>query len=135
MATKEIQTADLSRNQKLVMRVLSKTSVPLSAYSILDSLRGDGIRAPLQIYRALDSLMKRGLVHRIESLNAFVACDHPQHSEAAVFAICDSCHSATELSDPKFVQRLSSWAKDYKFEIQQATVELRGRCNNCRKAC
>ena len=70
----------LTRNQGLVFDVLTHSEGPLSAYSILDKLRDSGFRAPLQVYRALDKLLEFGLVHRLESLNAFVACAHPDES-------------------------------------------------------
>ncbi len=66
--------SDLTRNQSLVFNALDGASGPLSAYDILDKLRADGFRAPLQVYRALDKLVEYGMVHRLESLNAFVAC-------------------------------------------------------------
>jgi Fur family zinc uptake transcriptional regulator len=68
---------DLTKNQSLVMGALTNSDGPLSAYTILDQLRDHGFRAPLQVYRALDKLVEFGLVHRLESLNAFVACRHP----------------------------------------------------------
>ena len=73
---------DLTRNQGLVLGALNHSEAPLSAYDILDKLRADGLRAPLQVYRALDKLVERGLAHRLESLNAFVACadEHCHHA-------------------------------------------------------
>lgn len=92
---------DLTRNQTLVFDVLSKAEGPLSAYTILDQLRDDGFRAPLQVYRALEKLLDYGMVHRLESLNAFVACAHPQCHEHGLiaFAICEQCGQVTEFSD------------------------------------
>jgi len=58
------------------MDLLKNNKVPLSAYDILDKLHDFGFRAPLQVYRALDKLIELGLVHRLETLNAFVACQH-----------------------------------------------------------
>ncbi len=85
----------LTKNQALVFEVLEKADGPLSAYTILDKLRDHGFRAPLQVYRALEKLLEYGVVHRLESINAFVACAHPDqncHSHGIVaFAICESC--------------------------------------------
>ncbi|NRP75769.1 Zinc uptake regulation protein [Ensifer psoraleae] len=67
----------LTKNQSLVLAVLQSSEQPLSAYSILDRLREHGLKAPLQIYRALDKLLDAGRVHRLESMNAFVVCCHP----------------------------------------------------------
>lgn len=69
----------LSRNQSLVLSVLQSSDQPLSAYTILDRLRDDGLRAPLQIYRALEKLMEAGRIHRLESMNALVICCHSKH--------------------------------------------------------
>ena len=76
MSKYEASKSDLTKNQTLVMGALSQAKGPLSAYTILDELRDDGFRAPLQVYRALEKLVELGLVHRLESLNAFVACQH-----------------------------------------------------------
>jgi Fur family zinc uptake transcriptional regulator len=72
MAKYEASNTDLTKNQSLVMGALSQANGPLSAYTILDELREHGFRAPLQVYRALEKVVEFGLVHRLESLNAFV---------------------------------------------------------------
>ena len=66
----------LTRNQQLVYDALTGADTPLSAYSLLDQLRESGFRAPLQVYRALEKLIELGQVHRLESINSFVACQH-----------------------------------------------------------
>ena len=63
----------MTPNETLVYNLLRQTDTPLSAYSILDALRDQGVRAPLQVYRALNKLIERGAVHRIESVNGFGA--------------------------------------------------------------
>ena len=128
--------ADLTRNQSLVLGVLKHAAAPKSAYDILDGLRGDGFRAPLQVYRALDKLMEIGLVHRLESLNAFVACSDPHDHEAhghgvTAFAICDDCGSVTEFHDAAIEARLSAWQKSENFKPEKTTIEIRGHCKEC----
>lgn len=127
------QTQALTRNQKLVFDVLEKSDGPLSAYSILDELRAEGLRAPLQVYRALEKLLDAGMVHRLETLNAFVACAHPHcHAKAlTAFAICEKCGVVREFSDPVVEKRLGEWAKQSRFAPSHATVELKGLCGNC----
>lgn len=126
----------LTRNQTLVLGALEKADGPLSAYSILDLLREDGFRAPLQVYRALDKLRELGLVHRIESLNAFVACDHPggQAHGTVAFAICENCGGVTEFSREDVVRRLGDWARGEGFEAHATVIELRGLCEACAAA-
>ncbi|MGB0682218.1 MAG: Fur family transcriptional regulator [Magnetovibrionaceae bacterium] len=126
----------LTRNQSLVMSRLEVADGPLSAYTILDQLRDQGLKAPLQVYRALDKLVESGLVHRLESLNAFVACRHPgcDDHELVAFAICEDCGDVSELSDPDLSDRLGGLVRDQGFALRKSTVELRGRCKQCRKA-
>jgi Fur family transcriptional regulator, zinc uptake regulator len=124
---------DLTRNQTLVFDALSKAEAPLSAYTILDKLRDDGFRAPLQVYRALDKLVDYGMVHRLESLNAFVACNHPhchQHGLIA-FAICDKCGHVSEFSDEVIEGRVRGWAGSNGFQTAKTSIEIRGTCANC----
>jgi len=129
-------THDLTRNQTLVLDTLSHADGPLSAYTILDRLRDDGFRAPLQVYRALDKLTDMGLVHRLESLNAFVACAKPHcHSGGMIaFAICEKCGQVDEFSDEVVVERLSGWAGEHGFHPHKTTIEIRGTCAHCAAA-
>ena len=127
------QTPTLTRNQSLVFGALSQAEGPLSAYTILDRLREDGFRAPLQVYRALDKLQDYGLVHRLESLNAFVACAHPHvhDHEVTAFAICDRCGQVSEFSDPVVAERLAQWGATAGFSSSKAVLEIRGLCAVC----
>ena len=133
--TNEHQTIspELTRNQGLVLGALSGAAAPLSAYAILDRLRGDGLRAPLQVYRALDKLVERGLAHRLESLNAFVACADAQcHRKGLLaFAICEDCGKVDEFADEQVQQRLGRWAAASGFGLTRTTIELRGHCRAC----
>jgi Fur family transcriptional regulator, zinc uptake regulator len=123
----------LTRNQQLVFDALSGAGQPMSAYSILDTLRDAGLRAPLQVYRALDKLIDSGLVHRLESLNAFVACAHKHCHDncASAFAICEKCGSVTEFSDDAVMERLRGWSGRAKFAPSRIVVEVRGVCAAC----
>ena len=128
-------TPELTRNQTLVLDALSQADGPLSAYTILDKLREDGFRAPLQVYRALDKLLEFGLVHRLESINAFVACAHPHQDCCShgltAFTICESCGRVTEFHDHVIEERLAAFARDRNFRPGKATIEVRGRCAGC----
>lgn len=124
---------ELTRNQTLVLDTLAKADGPLSAYTILDRLRGDGFRAPLQVYRALEKLLGFGLVHRLESINAFVACAHPHcHAEGLIaFAICENCGQVDEFSDEVVRERLGAWSSAHGFKAEKTTIEIRGHCAAC----
>lgn len=125
--------AELTKNQSLVMRSLSNSDGPLSAYTILDQLRDDGFRAPLQVYRALDKLVDLGLVHRLESLNAFVACRHPDCDghQTIAFMICQNCGQVKEITDTVLTGRLKHLANEASFALKKTTIELRGLCRRC----
>lgn len=127
---------DLTKNQALVFGSLSDADGPLTAYAILDLLRDSGFRAPLQVYRALDKLVEYGLVHRLESLNAFVACSHKGctgHGTAA-FAICEKCGLVSEFTPDRAIECLKDWTRDEGFTLSRTTIELRGTCKACAAA-
>ena len=126
----------LTKNQTLVMGALSAAAGPLSAYTILDQLRDHGLRAPQQVYRALDRLVESGLVHRLESLNAFVACNHPgcDSHDFTAFMICENCDRVIEITDRTLAQRLRKLARDANFALTKTTIETRGRCEACATA-
>ena len=129
-------SSELTKNQALVMAALTRSEGPLSAYTILDQLRDNGFRAPLQVYRALDKLLEFGLIHRLESLNAFVACRHPGCSdiETIAFMICERCGQVNEISDTSLAKRLKELASGSDFALKASTVELRGICDKCQTA-
>jgi Fur family zinc uptake transcriptional regulator len=126
---------ELSPHSRKVLELLSKSARPLSAYDILDRLRRHGIKAPPTVYRALDVLVARGLVHRLESLNAFVAChgeNHSHHHEhGAHFAICRACGTVAEIDDPRLIDAVHNAGRTIKFLIEHETLELTGLCGSC----
>lgn len=123
----------LTTNQQRVLTLLQQTGSPLSAYALLDRLRGQGLTAPTQIYRALERLEERGLVHRLETLNAYVSCAYPsgcqRHLKA--FAICDDCGHVNEFTDSNLDSCLNRWMKSNTFSLHDSTIELHGRCASC----
>ena len=123
----------LTRNQEVVFKALKTAKQPLSAYQILalDSVRDNGLKAPLTIYRALDKLIERGLVHRIESLNAFVLCDHEPHSEPAAFMICQDCRSTIEFSASNLRRSVARQAGAHGFQMEAMHLEVSGHCEAC----
>lgn len=125
--------AKLTRNQQVVLAALNASEVPMTAYEILDlaGVRDQGLKAPLTIYRALERLMAQGLVHRIESLNAFVACEHGPHREAVGFMSCELCRKTIELPVGECERLLQDAAESNGFHIDKVTVEVFGRCVVC----
>lgn len=120
-----------AQHADLVHSALVSIGKPASAYEVMNELSDHGITAPPTIYRALNRLIENGLAHKIESLNAFVACTHASHKGAAVFVVCDACEMVTELEQPLVERVLRDWAKLARFEVQRMSLELRGQCSGC----
>lgn len=137
----------VSRNQSLVLGVLrSAVGRALTAYEVLARLEADGMRGPQTVYRALDALRQAGLVHRIESLNAFTACVHDlgigaqdphsahDHGHRPAFAVCRNCGEVRELEDAALAAVLGVVADTTGFRVEQRVIELVGACPACANA-
>ncbi|MEK9671789.1 MAG: Fur family transcriptional regulator [Rhodospirillaceae bacterium] len=125
--------AQLTRNEELVKAALDDAAKPLTAYEILalPKVRKAGVKAPLTVYRALDKLQGRGLVHRIESLNAFMSCGHGPHDHASGFLICDGCGRTLEVPLQACEAHLAGRARDQGYTVDAVRVEMTGRCPDC----
>jgi Fur family transcriptional regulator, zinc uptake regulator len=121
----------LNVNEKRVLAVLKRCGKPASAYEIIGDLKPQGVVAPPTVYRALGRLMEEGLIHRLESLNAFVACTHTHRNDAIGFAVCDECGTVEEFESQKLTGILHDWAENAQFALRQTIIELRGRCAAC----
>ena len=122
-----------------VLGLIADAGKPLKAYDLLeriaqDSRDGEGVgaAAPPTVYRALDFLLANGFIHKLESVNAFVACHHPSTAQHSVpFLICERCHSAVELEDAEVVAALEARARALGFVPQAQTLEVHGLCARC----
>jgi Fur family zinc uptake transcriptional regulator len=130
--TKQISAKySLTKNQSLVLNALAKADQPLGAYELLNRLQSSGFKAPLQVYRALDQLVEKGRVHRLESLNAWTACCEGQHSYTPVFAICDDCGIVTEHFDEQLAGNIEKVTKRSGFTPDRSIIEIHGQCDDC----
>ena len=117
-----------------VLELLLESHGALGADTILEKLVGAGFRSqPPVAYRALDFLVEHGLVHRIEKLNAFVACNKPQPGHAPAFMICKDCHQVAETHGKSTSGTLGKAARAIGFDIQETVVEAEGICAACRE--
>ncbi|CAK0760244.1 Zinc uptake regulation protein [uncultured Gammaproteobacteria bacterium] len=124
--------ARLTVLRRRVLELVWSGHQPRGAYQLLEELGHNGrAAAPLTVYRALAFLVEQGLVHRIESLNAYVGCPVPDAGHTGQFLVCDQCGVATEINDPRVTQAVRDSAEELGFRIQQTTVEIRGRCLRC----
>lgn len=112
--------------------MISSTPGGLKAYDLLDRLSDEHAAArPPTVYRALDFLIEQGLVHRIESLNAYIACPCPEHVHRFQLLICRHCGRVEELHLEAVEELLSRTARERGFTIQRQTIELLGACDAC----
>ena len=123
----------LSRNQKIIFDLIDKSPEPMKAYSILFNVQKKGIKAPLQVYRALDKLVEIGKIHKIESRNAFIACQNSscQVSKATAFSICESCEKVTEIKNSSLSKYLSNFKDKAGMKYRKYNLEFFGLCKKC----
>lgn len=125
----------LTPMRRRVLEVLAASHKPLGAYEIMELVGGEQRPAPITVYRALDFLRTTGLVHRIESRNAFLACVHNHGVDAlVVFLICERCGAVGEMPAGPLAPALASAAKDAGFAPKMSVIEVTGICANCRGA-
>ena len=121
----------LTAQRRRVLELVCRAARPVGAYEILDQIRDGGIAAPPTVYRALDFLQEQGLVHKLETLHAYVGCTHPEHPHMSQFLICADCGDVTELEDEAIAGSLRSVAAETGFEPSRPIVEVIGTCSNC----
>jgi Fur family zinc uptake transcriptional regulator len=119
-----------------VLELVAKARRPVKAYDLLESLRDRHAgAAPPTVYRALDFLLENSFIHKLESINAFVFCQHPAEAHQVPFLICDVCESATEVCDEGAIAHLiERQAHDFGFRAKAQTLEVHGVCRRCGSA-
>ena len=129
-----MQKQTLSKNQKIIFDLIDKSSEPLKAYTILFNVQKKGIKAPLQVYRALDKLVEMGKIHKIESRNAFIACQNSscQVAKATAFSICEMCEKVTEISSAGLSKYLTGFKDKEGMKYSKYNLEFFGLCKKCR---
>ena len=117
-----------------VLTLVWDSHKPVGAYDILERLSAEGRRAaPPTVYRALDFLIEAGLVHRLDSLNAFIGCPDPARSHSGQFLICRRCRTVAELDDPEIDELVGAKAATFGFSAVHQMLEIQGVCRNCRE--
>ncbi len=131
-----IRSQKLTPIRRQVLETLLSSHRPLGAYEVIDELAAHRARpAPITIYRVLDFLIAHGLVHRIESRNAYLACAHDHDASSGVaFLICEQCGSVGEIVAGSATRSLNEAARETGFLPKLAVVEITGTCAHCREA-
>ncbi|OYU49881.1 MAG: hypothetical protein CFE31_05945 [Rhizobiales bacterium PAR1] len=128
----------MTPQRRAVLVALVEAKKPLGAYDLIEALREEGqgrSPAPIAIYRALDFLREQGFIHRLETLNAFIACPHLHGREAqeerVMFLICEACHHAEEVATSALTTPLATIAAEHGFVAKRQVIELAGLCRHC----
>ena len=122
-------------NQLLVLDILLQDHKAISAYEIVERIAGIADRIqPVQVYRALDVLLKLGLVHRLESKNAYVACSDHEKCETPQFLHCSSCEQVAELPGEALSKMIAEFAQQNHFKLDHCLIEMVGLCPECTPA-
>lgn len=123
----------LTAQRRRVLEIVAERHGAIGAYEIIDRLADDGRRpAPITVYRALDFLIGQGFVHRLASLNAYVACCNASAEHGAQFLICRRCGTIGEMTSTGVHQAIVGAASDLGFAVAAPIVEIAGLCVDCR---
>lgn len=124
--------ARLTSLRRRVLELVWQDHAAVKAYDLLKVLdREGGQTKPPTVYRALDFLIAHGLVHRLESLNAFIGCPAPEPSHSGQFLICGKCGDVVEFEAPEIAAALETEAAARHFTIVRRTIEVHGLCAVC----
>jgi Fur family zinc uptake transcriptional regulator len=119
--------------RRRVLQLVWMRHAPIGAYEILNHLNKVGGRdAPPTVYRALNFLLSAGLIHRIDTLNAYLGCETPRHTHCAQLLVCRSCRAVTEFGDPALARLMSRRVKAAGFTADMRDMEIKGLCDACR---
>ena len=125
---------NLSKNQKIIFDLIDNSGEPMKAYSILFDVQKKGIKAPLQVYRALDKLVEIGRSHRVGGRNAVIACQNSscQISKATAFSICENCEKVSEMSKSEVSKYWSNFSDNSGMKYSKYNLEFFGLCKKCK---
>lgn len=118
--------------RRRLLELIAASSGPIKAYDLLDELRHEHPKAtPVLVYRTLEFLLDNGFVHKLKSINAFIACQGEHAHRSAFFLICDQCSSADEIVDESVQRAVREQAKRLGFRADSQVLEVHGACVRC----
>lgn len=129
-----VRGVQLTPIRQQVLELIWESHKAVKAYELLDRIKPQMDAAkPATIYRALDFLIEQGLIHRVESLNAFVGCNSSAHQHEQLLLICNNCQEVEERFAPEVMQALSQEIKQADFIVHSKAIEIHGVCAKCVK--
>ncbi|NNC23992.1 transcriptional repressor [Salinisphaera sp. USBA-960] len=128
----EQQNLKLTATRRRILELVWQNHQPAKAYDLLDQLRAENERAaPPTVYRALEFLKQAGLVHHLESIDAFIGCEPDNCCGRPQFLICRSCHCVAEMHSERLHADATREARTLGFHAENEIIELHGLCNAC----
>jgi Fur family zinc uptake transcriptional regulator len=124
-----VRLTDLRR---AVFAILLSARKPVKAYDIIECMRDGGRRlTPASIYRTLEFLLRQGLAHRVNALNAYVPCTGPHEAHALLLFVCSGCRETTEIDDHALYDAVRSKLDGLGMSLRGGCIEIQGTCRNC----
>ncbi len=126
--------ARLTPLRREVLALILDADAPIGAYDLLAKMKSatDRPAAPPTVYRTLDFLLSKGLIHRLSSVNAYIPCCHPREGHQAAFLICTQCHQVKEASAQGLLQQLGQLTDSDQFVAHHSIIEISGTCQRCK---
>lgn len=126
----------LTPTRRRVLELIISAEGPVKAYDLLESLSREDQNnqrraAPPTVYRALDFLLDNHFIHRLERLNAFVSCVHPEEAHNGQFLICQECDTVVEVPGRSLSSEVLAAADAQGFAADKQVVEVYGKCQSC----
>ena len=131
----QVKGGVLTDIRRQVLELIWRNHHPVKAYDIIEkfkpSERTQGAAKPTTIYRALEFLLEKGLIHRVESLNAFIGCSNPLHVHELILLICKKCENVQERSAERVMESIKTELQQAHFIAHSKIIEIHGLCDRC----
>ncbi len=123
---------NLTPIRKKVLEIIASNHKPSRAYDILSKLKDGGFSdKPPTVYRALDFLIENKMVHKLSTINAYVACFNDEAEEVSCFLICEKCQDIEEFQDEAVIKAMTNIGKNKRINIKNVNLEISFRCDQC----
>lgn len=115
-----------------VLELIWESHRAVKAYDLLDRIKPKaGTAKPTTVYRALDFLLEQGLIHKVESLNAFIGCSFSERRHEQLLLTCVQCHEIEERPGERVMEALAEELEQAAFTLQRKAIEIHGVCSRC----
>lgn len=122
--------------RRMVLELILAEKTPVKAYDLIDRMREKGERiTPASIYRTLDFLIENGLIHRVNTLNAYIPCTEEHEDHNVLMFICSGCHKTEEIDDHVLYDTIETRLGTLGMSLKHGCIEIQGTCPKCTQNC